>query len=64
MPHHLLRSTYTTAMEGEAPVDDVFSSSRLWKQSEMFADPSIHDSTLFAPLQLDSKLVACFVPNA
>jgi hypothetical protein len=45
-------------------VDDVFSSHRLWKQSELFVDPSIPESTLFAPLQLDSKPVACFVYNA
>lgn len=51
-------------MDADALVDDVFSSERLWKRSELFADPAVHESTLFAPLQLDSKPVACLFPNA
>ncbi|KAH7385452.1 Spc98 family-domain-containing protein [Phaeosphaeria sp. MPI-PUGE-AT-0046c] len=51
-------------MDAEASVDDVFSSSRLWKQSELFADPAIHDSTLFAPLQLDISAIKFDHPYA
>ncbi|KAH5421606.1 spindle pole body subunit [Parastagonospora nodorum] len=40
-------------MDGEALVDDVFSSDQLWKQSALFADSALHESALFAPLQLD-----------
>jgi hypothetical protein len=52
-----------TVMEDEVSADDVFSSGHLWKQSTLFADPNAFDSTLFAPLQLDSKPVACFRPE-
>ncbi|EAT87049.2 hypothetical protein SNOG_05985 [Parastagonospora nodorum SN15] len=45
-------------MDGEAFVDDVFSSDQLWKQSTLFADSALHESALFAPLQLDSEFVA------
>jgi hypothetical protein len=46
-------------MDGEAAVDDVFSSGQLWKQSTLFADSDAYESTLFAPLQLDSESIAC-----
>jgi len=46
-------------MDGEASVDDVFSSDQLWKQSALFADSALYESAIFAPLQLDSEFVAC-----
>jgi hypothetical protein len=50
-------------MDGDASVDDVFSSGQLWKQSTLFADSDPYESTLFAPLQLDSEFVACLHPE-
>jgi hypothetical protein len=40
--------------EGDA-VHNVFSSDRLWKQSSLYEDAETYESSLFAPLQLDSK---------
>ncbi|KAH8723673.1 Spc98 family-domain-containing protein [Phaeosphaeriaceae sp. PMI808] len=40
-------------MQYEDPVDNVFSTEGLWKQSIFFADLDARESTLFAPLQLD-----------
>jgi hypothetical protein len=48
-------SSTSTAMEGEDAIHDVFSSAGLWKESTLFADSDPYESTLFAPLQLDSK---------
>lgn len=45
-------------MENADPLDDVFSSEGLWKQSTLFAEPQLDASSLFAPLQLDSEEVA------
>lgn len=50
-------------MDDETSVHDVFSSSRLWRQSTLFDAPDAHESTLFAPLQLDSEFVACVLPQ-
>jgi hypothetical protein len=40
--------------EGD-PSYDVFSSDRLWQQPAFFDDDDVQGSSLFAPLQLDSK---------
>lgn len=53
----------STAMDGEALVDNVFSSGQLWRQSSLFADSDPYESTLFAPLQLDSEFGACLRPE-
>jgi hypothetical protein len=37
---------------------DVFSSNDLWKESKLFADPELRDSTLFEPLQLECQFIA------
>lgn len=44
------------AGEGE-PASHVFGSDRLWQQPSLFgaAETEAYESTLFAPLQLDSK---------
>lgn len=59
IPHHDSQPHASTTMDGEAPVDDVFSSDQLWKQSTLFTDSALYESALFAPLQLDSEFVAC-----
>ena len=51
-------------MDDETSVDDVFSSGQLWKPSTLFNAPDALESTLFAPLQLDSEFVACLHLNA
>lgn len=45
-------------MEDDDAVDNVFSSAGLWKESKLFAEGDARESTLFAPLQLDSEKVA------
>ncbi|KAH7371445.1 Spc98 family-domain-containing protein [Pyrenochaeta sp. MPI-SDFR-AT-0127] len=40
-------------MDDDDAIDDVFSSSRLWKQSTLFEETDVYESSLFAPLQLD-----------
>ncbi|KAF2821191.1 hypothetical protein CC86DRAFT_359909 [Ophiobolus disseminans] len=49
--------------DGDA-IDDVFSIQGLWKQSIHFTDPEAHESTLFAPLQLDISSVKFDHPYA
>jgi hypothetical protein len=36
-------------------IHDVFSTDHLWKQPSFFDDDDVQGSSLFAPLQLDSK---------
>jgi hypothetical protein len=62
IPHR--SSAPPTAMEGEDAIYDVFSSAGLWKESTLFADSDPYESTLFAPLQLDSKRRVFCISNA
>jgi hypothetical protein len=49
-------------MDDETLAHDVFSSRGLWQRPTFFAEPDVQ-STLFAPLQLDSKSVASSRPT-
>lgn len=42
-------------MDADDPAHDVFSSDYLWKKSTLFQDAETYESSLFAPLELDSK---------
>lgn len=50
-----LRRRPAAAMDTGASMHDVFSSDRLWEQSSFFDLAELQDSSLFAPLQLDSE---------
>jgi hypothetical protein len=43
------------AMNADDSIHNVFSSDRLWEQSSFFDPAEGQESSLFAPLQLDSK---------
>ena len=42
-------------MDAGDSIHDVFGSDRLWEQSSFFDLSELQDSSLFAPLQLDSE---------
>lgn len=47
-------NSVSTTMDEAGEAHNIFNSDQLWKQSSLFADPDSYESTLFAPLQLDS----------
>jgi hypothetical protein len=63
MPPTTTLTSTPPAMDDDPSVHDVFSSGHLWRQSTLFDAPDAHESTLFAPLQLDSEFVACLHPH-
>jgi hypothetical protein len=44
----------SAAMDERDSIHDVFSTDHLWTQSSFFSDVDSQDSSLFAPLELDS----------
>lgn len=50
-----------TMDEGDG-IHNVFSSDHLWEQSTLFEETDVYQSSLFAPLQLDSRFCRVFVP--
>ena len=45
-------------------IHDVFSSNHLWKGANLYEETERYESSLFAPLQLDSRSHRVFHPNA
>jgi hypothetical protein len=50
-------------MDARDSIHNVFSTDRLWQQSSFFDDADSHESSLFAPLELDSGLSRLFNMN-
>ena len=53
----------STAMDARDSIHNVFSTDRLWQQPSFFDDADSHESSLFAPLELDSGLSRLFNMN-